>query len=626
MSRYAAAVFVLAVGFSSLGCVKRLPASVGGDRKLTAGEKVEFGQKVEVPEGTQVVWSMGDGAELRGPRVEHAWHVPGTYTVGVEVTDPDGQKRSDSATVTVGRVGLLEVLPASVEALLSFERPAERMKELPVLLERLLPSGKDANAVLASIQENLGFDPLSEKGLESAGLDPQGGLAWVSLRAEPGVVNAAVAGIHRVDQARETFRRLLNKMGEVKEQASPSDPAILESRRGEKDELVAASTVYRGHLWVCFHEAGGPDPVAALVALRSGRGGGLAGSAHYRKAAAARKETGAGHLFMSNWYLRFAQGSDQQAGAGEDQIESQVIDRLEYFRADLDLLGDKVRLHSWTGLSGKEAAVLAKTFKARNRVPAFSKLVSPQEHLVVKLSVDLPGFWKAVLDLAGQGNLWGEMIGGLEQLGAGTGVRVREGLLDNLGDNHLLLVRLKPVGLLDVASRGDQASSGPADLFQAVVFSQLRDQDLFVDTLGRLAALPPVAGVLRKPKGATRNVFEIQAGLLPLTLVVEKGFAVLATSAGLAGQSAGRLGAFQKAVEGWPQVMDRDDHQVAFMRVHQFIEDFKRAEVPRDNPGAAFMKSMAMMVLGKLSAIYTATLDAALSGDTLAINLTLAAQ
>jgi hypothetical protein len=622
VSRYAAAVFVLVIGLLGLGCVKRLPASVGGDRRLTAGEKAEFGQKAEVPEGTEVVWSMGDGAELRGPRVEHAWHVPGTYTVGVEVTDPDGQKRSDSATVTVGRVGLLEVLPDNVEVLVSFERPAERMKELPVLLERLLPSGKDANAVLASIQENLGFDPLTEKGLEAAGLDPRGGLAWVSLRADPGVVNAAVAGIRRAEQAQETFRRLLNKMGEVKEQASPSDPAILESRRGEKDELVVASTVYRGHLWVCFQDPGGPDPVATLVALRSGRSGSLAGSAHYRKAAATRKETGAGHMFMSSWYLRQA----QQQAAGGDEIENQVIDRLEYFRADLDLLGDKVRLHSWTGLSGEEAAVLARTFKARNRVPAFSKLVSPQEHLVVKLSVDLPGFWKAVLDLAGQGNLWEEMIGGLEQLGAGTGIRVREGLLNNLGDNHLLLVRFNPVGLLDVASRGDQARSGPADLFQAVVFSQLRDQELFVETLERLVALPPVAGLLRKPKGATRNVFEIQMSLLPLTLVVEKGFAVLSTSAGLAGQSAGRVGALPKAVEGWPEVMDRGDHQVAFMRVRRFIQDFQRAEVPRDNPGAAFMKSMAMMVLGKLSAISTATLDAALTGDTLAVNLTLAAQ
>ena len=62
------------------------------------------------------------------------------------------------------------------------------------------------------------------------------------------------------------------------------------------------------------------------------------------------------------------------------------------------------------------------------------------------------------------------------------------------------------------------------------------------------------------------------------------------------------------------------------MRVNRFIEDFKQAEVPRDNPGAAFMKSMAMMVLGKLSAISTATLDAALAGDALVVNLTLAAK
>ena len=77
---------------------------------------------------------------------------------------------------------------------------------------------------------------------------------------------------------------------------------------------------------------------------------------------------------------------------------------------------------------------------------------------------------------------------------------------------------------------------------------------------------------------------------------------------------------------GWPGIMDSDDHQVALMRVHRFIEDFRQAPVPRDNPGAAFMKSMAMMVLGKLTAISTATLDAVLSGDALAINLTLAAK
>lgn len=632
MSRCAGGILVLAFCLSSPGCVKRMPASTGGDRAVKAGEEVAFGRKAEVPEGTMIVWTMGDGAELRGPRVEHVWHLPGTYTVAVEVTDGDGQKRSDSSTITVGRVGLVEVLPGNVEALFMFDRPAERMKELPVLLERMLPSGKDANAVLASLQENLGFDPLSEKGMQAAGLDPRGGLAWVSLRAEKGTVNAAVATVFEIEAARETFRRIINKMGEVKEQASPADPAIVEMRRGEKDELVAAYTTYRGHLWAGFSDPGGPDPVAALTALRAGQSGGLAGAAHYQKAAAVRKETGAGTLLMSKWYLQHA----QEPGAGADKIQDQVMDRLEYFRADLDLQSDQVQIRSWTGLSGEEAAVLAKTFKARNAVPAFSSLVSSQEHLVLKLSIDLPGFFKAVLDLSGQGALWTGMIGGLEQLGAGTpggaasqgsaaGIRVKEGLLDNVGDNHLLLVRLNPQGLLDVASRGDQAKSGPADLFQAVAFSQLRDQELFIQTLDRLAALPPVAGILRKPKGATRNVFEIQVGLMPLTLVAEKGFAVLATSAGLAGQSLGRLGASKGAVEGWPEIMDSDDHQVALMRVHRFIEDFKQAEVPRDNPGAAFMKSMVMMVLGKLSAVSTATLDAALRGGTLAVNLTLAA-
>jgi len=73
-------VVVLLALFSLVvaGCVKRMPASVGGDRTLKAGEPATFGQKAEVPEGTKIVWSMGDGAELRGPQVEHAWHLPGS--------------------------------------------------------------------------------------------------------------------------------------------------------------------------------------------------------------------------------------------------------------------------------------------------------------------------------------------------------------------------------------------------------------------------------------------------------------------------------------------------------------------------------------------------------------------
>jgi hypothetical protein len=615
--------FLVLFSLVAAGCVKRVPASVGGDRTLKAGEPVTFGQKASVPEGTKIVWSMGDGAELRGPQVEHAWHVPGSYTVAVEVTDQDGEKRSDSATISVSQVALAEVLPKTAEALLLFDRPAERMKELPVLLERMLPSGKDANAVLASLQENLGFDPLSEKGMQAAGLDPLGGLAWVFIRTEKGVANVAVASISEAEAAREAFRRIMNKMGEVKEQTSPADPAIVEMRRGEKDELVAASTVYRGHLWVSFSDdPGGPDPVAVLTALRSGKSGILAGAAHYQKAAATRKEIGAGHLFMSKWYLKFAQGESQ--GAEKDEIKDEVMARLEFFRADLDLLADEVRIKSWTGLCGEEAAVLAKTFKARNKVPAFGTLVSDKEHLVMKLSVDLPGFFKAVLDLAGQGALWNDMIGGFEQLSAGAGIKA--GLLDNFGDSHLLLIRFNPVGLLDVASRGDQAKSGPMDLFSAVVFSQLRDPGRFTNTLDKLAALPPVTAVLQKPKGGPQNSYKIQLGLLPLTLMVDKGFAVLATTPGLAGQSVGRIGASQEPLKGWPEIMDTADHQVAFARVHQFIEDFKSAEVPRDNPGAAFMKSMAMMVLGKLSAISTATLDAALAEEVLTINLTLTAR
>gem|GEM_PF-639845 len=47
------------------------------------------------------VWDFGDGASATGVQVSHSFDAPGVYTVGLTVTDDDGETRQDTIDVTV---------------------------------------------------------------------------------------------------------------------------------------------------------------------------------------------------------------------------------------------------------------------------------------------------------------------------------------------------------------------------------------------------------------------------------------------------------------------------------------------------------------------------------------------
>jgi hypothetical protein len=607
------AVLLILSSFIS-GCVKRIPASAGGDRTLVAGQSVSFGEETEVPEGALVVWTMGEGTELSGSRITHAWHAPGSYQVKVQVKDTDGQQREDTARIEVTRPPLLQVLPADTEVLALLHRPAQRLGDFPLFLERLLVSGKDANASLNSIRDLAGFDPFSEKGLRSAGLDPQGGVAGISRQVEGKTSFTVVYSVGDSQVAQDTVRRIWSRTIKTEEIPSKSDPAITEMRKKDKQELIAAFMLYRGHLWISPAEKEGFDPVAGLAGLKVAKGS-LAESAEYKKAAATRKDLGGLHFYISRKLF--------QRASADKGIQAKMAKILGYLRADLDVDADGIQVDASLGLTGPEVSVLAGTLRARNAVPDFGTMIARDPHLVTKLSVDFPGLIKAVLDLSGQANAWATLSAALDQVEKSSGILARQGFLHNLGDNYLLSIRFQPMGLLEMISGAAGPKQSPEKLAKAVLYVQLKDPGLFAKTVEGITKLGPVAGHLRRVEAGKKRKWLIGPQATPLAMIVGEQFAILATSSSLADSAERRIANPESKLPDWPDVMASKDHQVVFFDVSRLLKDLIRAPVPRKNFAAQMTRSMISMTAGKLQSLGTVTLDAVLGKDTLAVHLRL---
>jgi PKD domain-containing protein len=617
-------VVLLSGCFLLSGCVKRLPASAGPERTLQAGETISLGQKVEVPEGANVTWTTSDGAKLKGPSVTHAWDLPGEYQVTVTVTDPDGQQRSDKTTIKVTCPGLLEVLPQNVEALILFERPGERLKELPLFLERLLASGRDANAALAALHQIFGFDPFDNNGLKAAGVDPLGGIGLIQLSVEDKLISAIVVSVLNKENILETIRTDFSAFGQMKEAPSSDNMAVIEVRSIKPDLLMAAYTIHQGHLWVSFAFKDNADPVKTLVALRANAGKGrLVDSIGYKLADKAAKERGGIHLYLSSWaLLKASQGEPAVPHSKDQQLGSNLIKKVTFFRGDADLSGDGFEAHTWLGFKGDEIADLSDVFKAHNSVPAFGTYLPPDQHLTLKLSAGLPGLIKTILKLGNEEAVWGDMLDALGHFGSTSGVKVKPGLLDNIGDNYLISLRFKPIGLMEMAA-ASSTRPPPDTLFDLVSLVQLRDQKLFEQTIKSLAAFKGTSSFVKASIEQGHPAWTIGPDYFPLTLVIEKGFGIIAINRKLAIATAAQLAKPVKTQAGWPAEMDLNDRQVLFANVNGFISDFKKSEPSKSNPSAAFVKAMVMSSLGRIESLSTVVIDMALQGSALAFNLKL---
>ncbi len=610
---------IIALSALVSACVKRIPASAGGDRKIVAGHDVVLGQPVEVPEGASVVWRMGDGAKMSGPQVRYAWHRPGDFDVTVKVTDPDGKQREDKARIEVLRPALLDVVPASIGFLMLFDRPGERLKDVPLFLERLLASGQDANTILASIREGLGFDPFSGEEWGKAGMDPEGGVALVGL--DSGRDLAVVAALMPGDAARDTLRGMLFSTGDAKEQPSAKDMEIVEVRSLDSGELRAAYTFFRGYLWVAVPVEEGRDPVQALAKLRrAGLQAGLGSDGTYGKVSGLREQPGEIHLFMTGEFFRI-QGQKGVAGESEEdrRRQDEILELLAYLRADLDVEADAVRAELRLGLSGQGARRLAGVLRARNPVPAFRGMLAGDRHLVAKLSADWAGLARALLEMSGEGPRWDELNGAMDEFARNSGIRLRQGIFDNLGDSLMLSLRLKMAGILGLAGRTG-AGQKLADFVEGLLFVQLRDPDLFFSTLDGLCALESgLAGVVPVHRGDSKR-WRVGPEELDLVLVPGSGMALLATSDEVAGAAQRRVSSPSEPGGGWPRSIEAAGSQVLAVDLARVIDDFDKTQPPEGNASAAVYKGLASMALAKLGKLDAFVLDAVLQNDVLTLS------
>ncbi|MBN2494499.1 MAG: hypothetical protein JXR96_07920 [Deltaproteobacteria bacterium] len=588
----AAHLAALMAALLAAACMQRIPASAGADRRVRAGELCELGQRTELPEGTGVLWRTGDGAEIAGARVEHVWHRPGRYRLEVEVADRDGQRRRDEAWVEVERPPLADALPTSAGWVLQIDRPAEKLPAVPLMLERLLADGKDANAVLSRIREALDFDPFSAGGLVKAGLDPGGTLAMVGL----GERAVLVAAVGRGEAWRSSVQRLAAGEREVEIAPCPSDPAIRLVRERGQERPLAAYLFHRGFLWLVLDDDDAGEPSRVLKELRADSSGAASGQPSWTLAAAARAEMGALSLYASREHWL------EQARAQQPDGKA-VWDGVSFFRADLDLGPDALLLDTRLGLEGPEAQRVAGVLRARNAVPAFRTFTAADQHALVKLSLDLPGFLRAVLELGGEGGQWAELVRSLDSLGEQAGVDLRMGVLDNLGDSHCVELRMDLAAILSAAG-GKQVE--PSRLVQGVGYFQLRNAARFSAVLDGLLKLGEPLGGFSKLGGQT-PAYRLDLPGLPLVLRVGGGMAILATSEALADEAASRVLGPHAPDPSWPPELDHPAQSMVAVDLGRLLQDFHRVRPAEDEASAAMAKAMLDVLAQKVGAVAMAS-------------------
>jgi len=502
-----ASALSLLLALTTIACVRRVPVAAGPDTTVEAGARLRLGQPLELPAGARVAWDLGDGARAEGPEAEHTWQRPGTYPVRVEIVDPDGERRWDEAQVTVTRPPLERAVPASLRVALWLPRPGAEgadLARLPLLVERLLADGREANALLAGVREGLGFDPFSAAGWRTAGLDPEGDLAWLGLDV-PGAspprsvgLMVAAAGDEAVLQAH--LGRAL--AGEDEARWQPGAEGLQELRVVKDGRLLGLAIQARGYVWLAPADAQGEgiiDAERALGALLRSDDPRLAELPSWRELLGRRQPGG-----VCVWLREI----DAAPGpGGDDQLPPAVHAALGGLRLDVDLGPAELGLEGWLQLRGPEAADLAAVLRARHPPPSFAGRVPPGGHALLKLSLDAVGLSRLVAGWLGQAEGWQAALAAVDQLSAQTGLDVRGGLLDNLGDSYLLAVRLRPAALLARLDGPDDSGPDLAALFSGRLLAQAREPERLRLLL---AALLPATGL--------RLSAEVRDGLLEVAL------------------------------------------------------------------------------------------------------------
>lgn len=253
-------------------CVKRIAPSPGDTRTTISGFVVRFGEPQEIPEGTQVTWSFGDGTpDQKGAAVDHVFPRAGVYTVVETIKDKDGETRSARTHATVLTRTVQMAVPGEVRAALMVPTP---WKRLPVHREvaTKLSLGAFFDEVSSSVSQGAGFDVLDPKVADANGFDPDEGVAFFTVPQDPEALVFAV-GTNDDAKALAAARRLLasaRPMGsygggpfQLRDgQLADGTPILLgQNAAGEKVGVLQRA----GYLYLRL--AGGTDPALALAGV-----------------------------------------------------------------------------------------------------------------------------------------------------------------------------------------------------------------------------------------------------------------------------------------------------------------------------------------------------------------------
>src|SRR2546423_602075 len=420
-------------------CVKRVAPSAVEDRTVTSGVPTAFGSASELPEGARIDWDFGDGsAPVAGPSVSHAFPRSGTFTVTETVADPDGQKRSTTAKVTVLRRSVPSALPGDARAALIQEMPWRRMALHRETAARL--GMRDVfDDTARTLSDALGFDATSEEAAAAHGFDPEEGVALYTVADD---AEALVAAVGTTDDAKSlaAVKRLLAHEGgtgrfaggpfQLTESSLDGTPVLLgKGRGGEKVGVLQRF----GYLYLRL--PGMSDPLPALRgALKVQPNSGLSADSLFQ---AAVRHVGTGDMVF------FSRGGSQGRLASSVGASAfTVIDRKDVL---------EVRLFAQPrDLSGE---ALQKTFTPLKPPPDLASRLPPGPAAYLKLSGEPAGMWRELLR-------WSAADAGRAQERArgGTGLELAKDLLPSLTGNVGIAVYLDSFALLD-AILGEQVAS-----------------------------------------------------------------------------------------------------------------------------------------------------------------------
>jgi len=253
-------------------CVKRIAPSPGDNRTTLSGFVLRFGEQQEIPEGTQIAWSFGDGTpDQQGAAVDHALPRAGVYTVVETIKDKDGQTRSARTHVTVLRRAVQMAVPAEVRAALMVPTPWKRLSVHRDVAAKLA-LGSFFDEVSGSISQGAGFDVLDPKAADANGFDPDEGVAFFTVPEDP---EALVFAIGTNDDAKSlaAAKRLLSSARAVgrygggpfqlRDGQLPDGTPILLGQNAAGEKVVVLQRA--GYLYLRL--AGNTDPAPALAGV-----------------------------------------------------------------------------------------------------------------------------------------------------------------------------------------------------------------------------------------------------------------------------------------------------------------------------------------------------------------------